>query len=283
MERRPVFVALRLGILAAALLAAQPAAAQVENDPDVVRILAYNVKHGLGMDGQVDLERIASVILSVEPDVVTLQEVDSVTTRTGLEDQAARLGELTGMRALFGGFMDYRGGRYGMALLSRYPIVDWENHRLPDGAEPRSALAARIELLRPGYGEAPQLVVVGVHLYATAEERLAQAERLVELFADEEAPVVLAGDFNSTPESEVIERLESAGGWRRPAKTGQAFTFPSDGPEREIDFIMLRPGDRFAVREHRVIPETLASDHRPVLIELELLPADPNAPLEKSP
>ncbi len=283
MERRPVFVALRLGILAAALLAAQPASAQVESDPDVVRILAYNVKHGLGMDGQVDLERIASVILSVEPDVVTLQEVDSVTTRTGLEDQATRLGELTGMRALFGGFMDYRGGRYGMALLSRYPIVDWENHRLPDGAEPRSVLAARIELLRPGYGRAPRLVVVGVHLYATAEERLAQAERLVELFADEEAPVVLAGDFNSTPESEVIERLESAGGWRRPAKTGQAFTFPSDVPEREIDFIMFRPGDRFAVREHRVIPETLASDHRPVLIELELLPADPNAPLEKSP
>jgi endonuclease/exonuclease/phosphatase family metal-dependent hydrolase len=260
-----------------------PATAQVESDPDVVRILAYNVKHGLGMDGQVDLERIASVILSVEPDVVTLQEMDSVTTRTGLEDQAARLGELTGMRAIFGGFMDYRGGRYGMALLSRYPIVEWENHRLPDGAEPRSALAARIELLRPGYGRAPRIVVVGVHLYANAEEKLAQAERLVELFAGEKAPVVLAGDFNSIPDSKVLRLIEDEGGWRVPAKTGQAFTFPSVIPDREIDFIMFRPADRFVVREHRVVPETLASDHRPVLIELELLPADPNAPLERSP
>jgi endonuclease/exonuclease/phosphatase family metal-dependent hydrolase len=255
----------------------------VENDPDVVRILSYNVKHGLGMDSQVDLERIATVIRDLEPDVVTLQEIDSVTARTGLEDQAARLGELTGMKAIFGGFMDYRGGRYGMALLSRYPIVEWENHRLPDGAEPRSALAARIELLRPGYGTAPQIVVVGIHLYATAAERQAQAARLVELFAAEEAPVVLAGDFNSIPDSKVIRLLEDEGGWRRPAKQGQAFTFPSGIPEREIDFIMFRPGDRFTVREHSVVPETLASDHRPVLIELELLPADPTAPLEKAP
>ena len=276
--------AVRVAALAAALLTGPaPVVAQVESDPDVVRILAYNVKHGLGMDGQVDLERIASVIRSLEPDIVTLQEIDSVTTRTGLEDQAARLGELTGMRALFGGFMDYRGGRYGMAMLSRYPVVEWENHRLPDGAEPRSALAARVELLRPGYGQAPQVVVVGVHLYANAAERLAQAARLVELFADEEAPVVLAGDFNSIPDSKVIRLLEDVGGWQRPAKEGQAFTFPSEIPDREIDFIMFRPGNRFVVREHRVVPETLASDHRPVLLELELLPADPDDSLERAP
>ena len=273
--------AVRGAALAAALLTGPaPVVAQMESDPDVVRILAYNVKHGLGMDGQVDLERIASVIRSLEPDIVTLQEIDSVTTRTGLEDQAARLGELTGMRALFGGFMDYRGGRYGMAMLSRYPVVEWENHRLPDGAEPRSALAARVELLRPGYGQAPQVVVVGVHLYANAEERLAQAARLLELFADEEAPVILAGDFNSIPDSKVIRLLEDVGGWQRPAKEGQAFTFPSEIPDREIDFIMFRPGNRFVVREHRVVPETLASDHRPVLLELELLPADPDDSLE---
>jgi endonuclease/exonuclease/phosphatase family metal-dependent hydrolase len=282
--RSPAASALLTFVLVAAVLAPpQPAVAQVENDPDVVRILSYNVKHGLGMDSQVDLERIATVIRDLEPDVVTLQEIDSVTARTGLEDQAARLGELTGMKAIFGGFMDYRGGRYGMALLSRYPIVEWENHRLPDGAEPRSALAARIELLRPGYGTAPQIVVVGIHLYATAAERQAQAARLVELFAAEEAPVVLAGDFNSIPDSRVIRLLEDEGGWRRPAKQGQAFTFPSGIPDREIDFIMFRPGDRFTVREHSVVPETLASDHRPVLIELELLPADPTAPLEKAP
>ncbi len=283
MRRRPLpSVARTLAVSCALLLASQPAAAQVENDPDVVRILSYNVKHGLGMDDQVDLERIASVIRMLEPDIVTLQEIDSVVSRTGFEDQAAVLGELTGMRAVFGGFMDYQGGRYGMALLSRYPIVEWENHRLPDGAEPRSALAARIELLRPGYGQAPRLVVVGVHLYATADERYAQASRLIEVLSDERSPVVLAGDFNSTPDSDVIRLLEAAGGWERPPKSGERLTFPSDVPDREIDFIMFRPADRFVVHEHRVVAETEASDHRPVLLELELLPTDPHAPPEES-
>ncbi|MGB5673610.1 MAG: endonuclease/exonuclease/phosphatase family protein [Gemmatimonadota bacterium] len=284
MGRTPTLSGTLLCVLAALFLPGPTLAiAQVENDPDVVRILAYNIKHGLGMDGKVDLERVASVIRSVQPDVVTLQEIDSVTSRTGLEDQATRLGELTGMQAMFGGFMDYRGGRYGMALLSRYPVVEWENHRLPDGAEPRTALAARVQLLKPGYGQGPQVVVVGVHLYANTEERLAQAARLVELFADETAPVVLAGDFNSIPDSKVIRLLEDAGGWQRPAKEGQAFTFPSETPDREIDFILFRPGSRFAVREHRVVEETVASDHRPVLLELELLPADLNAPSERAP
>ncbi len=283
MRRRPLpAVARTLAVTCVFLLASQPAAAQIENDPDVVRILSYNVKHGLGMDDQVDLERIASVIRMLEPDIVTLQEIDSVVSRTGFEDQAAVLGELTGMRAVFGGFMDYQGGRYGMALLSRYPVVEWENHRLPDGAEPRSALAARIELLRPGYGQAPRLVVVGVHLYATADERYAQASRLIEVLSDERSPVVLAGDFNSTPDSDVIRLLEAAGGWERPRKSGERMTFPSVVPDREIDFIMFRPADRFVVREHRVVAETEASDHRPVLLELELLPTDPHAPPEES-
>jgi endonuclease/exonuclease/phosphatase family metal-dependent hydrolase len=282
-RRRPLpSVARTLAVTCALLLTSQPAAAQIENDPDVVRILSYNVKHGLGMDDQVDLERIASVIRTLEPDIVTLQEIDSVVARTGFEDQAAVLGELTGMRAVFGGFMDYQGGRYGMALLSRYPIVEWENHRLPDGAEPRSALAARIELLRPGYGQAPRLVVVGVHLYATAEERYAQASRLIEVLSDERSPVVLAGDFNSTPDSDVIRLLEAEGGWKRPPKSGERLTFPSEDPDREIDFIMFRPADRFVVREHRVVAETEASDHRSVLLELELLPTDPHAPPEES-
>ena len=281
-RRPPPAVARTLAVTCVLLLASQPAAAQIENDPEVVRILSYNVKHGLGMDEQVDLERIASVIRLLEPDIVTLQEIDSVVARTRFEDQAAVLGELTGMRAVFGGFMEYQEGQYGMALLSRYPIVEWENHRLPDGAEPRSVIVARIELLRPGYGQAPRLVVVGVHLYATAEERYAQASRLIELLSDERSPVVLAGDFNSTPDSDVIRLLEAEGGWERPRKSGERLTFPSDVPDREIDFIMFRPADRFVVREHRVVAETEASDHRPVLLELELLPTDPHAPPEGS-
>ncbi len=123
------------------------AALNPERDTQAVRIrvLAYNIKHGEGMDAQVDLERAARVIRSLNPDLVTLQEIDNQTTRTEQIDQAQRLGELTGMHHAFGDFMEYRGGHYGMALLSRYPFEEIANHRLPDGEEPRTALAGRAE------------------------------------------------------------------------------------------------------------------------------------------
>ena len=104
-----------------------------------LRVMAYNIKHGHGNDGVVDLERAAAVIEAVAPDVVTLQEVDERCGRSGEVDQAAWLGERLGMESIFGTFMDYDGGRYGMALLSRLPIIEWTNHVLPPGAEPRSA------------------------------------------------------------------------------------------------------------------------------------------------
>jgi endonuclease/exonuclease/phosphatase family metal-dependent hydrolase len=247
-----------------ACLASAGARAQ---DRATLRILAYNIKHGEGMDRVIDLERAARVINSLDPDVVALQEVDSAVRRTSGVDQATRLGELTGMHATFGAFFDYQGGRYGMALLSKQPFVGVLNHRLPDGAEPRTGLAARIRV-----GEPPQeIVVVGIHLYATAEERYAQAARLVEILADETAPVILAGDFNSRPESEVMALL--ARSWQIPEKGADHLTFPSDAPNREIDYIMYRPVDRFEVLDLRVIDEPLVSDHRPVLIELRLLDA----------
>jgi endonuclease/exonuclease/phosphatase family metal-dependent hydrolase len=232
--------------------------------PDTIRILVYNTHHGEGMDGVLDLERIANLISSVGPDVVALQEMDSVVDRTGDVDQAGTYGDLAGMEPFFGDFMEYGGGRYGMALLSRLPMREETNHRLPTGAEPRTSVSARIDL----QGSGRELVVAGIHFYRTEEERLAQARRVMEIFAKEEAPVILAGDFNSLPGSPVMELLAQE--WDVPAKEGSPFTFPADDPAREIDFILLRPGNRFRVLEYRVLDEPVASDHRPILMVVEL-------------
>jgi endonuclease/exonuclease/phosphatase family metal-dependent hydrolase len=228
-----------------------------------LRVLAYNVKHGLGLDGAIDLERIAALIRALDVDVVTLQEIDAGCARSGGVDQARALGELCGMQPRFGPFMDYDGGQYGMALLSRLPIVATTNVRLPDGAEPRTALEARIRT--PGAG--PEVIVTSVHLYRTEEERLAQARVLRERYAGARLPVILAGDFNSQRGSSVMELLEEE--WFNPPKRGQPNTFPADAPEREIDFVLVRGLDRDAVVLHEVVPETVASDHRPILIEIE--------------
>jgi endonuclease/exonuclease/phosphatase family metal-dependent hydrolase len=135
---------------------------------------------------------------------------------------------------------------------------------LPEGAEPRSALAVRVKVDDTGR----EMVFVGIHLYRTAEERLCQAKRVVDAMAGESAPVVLAGDFNSTPDSEVMSLIR--GGWALPDKGVDRLTFSSDDPRMEIDFIAYRPGEVFEVLEHRVIDEPVASDHRAVLLTLRM-------------
>ena len=228
---------------------------------DTVRVLSYNIRHGAGMDDSVDLRRAAAVIVSQRPDVVLLQEIDLGTERTGGVDQAAALATLTGLRYhAFGKFMDYRGGAYGMAALSAAPMLDSVTHVLPEGEEPRSALAIRVRP-RPGM---PELVFVGIHLYRTEDERLAQARRLIDVLAEETAPVFLVGDFNSQLGSPVMDLL--ARHWHLPAKSREAhLTFPADEPVREIDFVLYRPAERFRLLEYRTVEERVASDHRPAL------------------
>ncbi|MDP2471428.1 MAG: endonuclease/exonuclease/phosphatase family protein [Candidatus Palauibacterales bacterium] len=229
---------------------------------DTVRVLAYNIHHGEGMDSVVDLARIAKLIRDVRPDLVAVQEVDSVVERTGGVDQAAELGSLTKLNAAFGSFMPYQGGAYGMAILSRWPIARFENIRLPDGDEPRSALSGIVELPRTG----ARLRFVGIHLYRTEAERLGQARSLEEQLGSDSIPTLLAGDFNSEPGTAVMEHLSSA--WRIVDKGEDSLTFPSYGPEREIDYVLLRPSRRFQVLSERVLDEPVASDHRPILVEL---------------
>ena len=232
-----------------------------------MRVLAYNIKHGRGNDGKVDLERIARVIRRLNPDVVALQEIDNKATRSGKVDEAERLGELTGLRHhAFGRFMDFQGGGYGMAIISRYPLSDVTDLRLPDGAEPRTSLVVTVDAPNP-------FRFASVHFYATEEQRLAQAKTLLE-FLDkrQDLPCVIAGDFNSKPDSPVLELFHD---WNIPDKGDDHFTFSSDKPRVEIDFILHRPSTAFAVQEIDVIDEPIASDHRPVTADLDVVPQTP--------
>lgn len=234
---------------------------------DTLRVLAYNIHHGEGMDEVVDLERIAELIRSVDPDLVALQEIDSVTLRTHGVDQAAELGRLTGLAPMFGRFMAYDGGAYGMALLSRLPVDSVANLRLPDGTEPRASLTAWVRTPTTG----AQVRLAGIHFYEHEDERLAQATTLDRLLrADTRTPTIWAGDFNSLPDSTVMSTL--ARSWHIVDKGEDRLTFSSFDPVREIDFVLYGPADRFRVIEQRLLDEPVASDHRPVFVVLEVLP-----------
>jgi len=100
--------------------------------PLVLRVLSYNIHHGEGVDGKLDLERIARVISSVQPDIVALQEVDLLVARSQSIDQPRELARLTGMHSVFGANIDLQGGKYGNAVLARESISQSHNHLLPN-------------------------------------------------------------------------------------------------------------------------------------------------------
>ncbi len=250
--------------LAAALSSGCGPRAQAISEPvaDTIRVMAYNIHHGEGMDSVLDLGRIAELITEADPDLISIQEVDSIVDRTEDVDQAKELARLTGMEARFGSFMLYQGGAYGMAVLSRLSVAGSTNLRLPDGDEPRTALALEVQLPRTGLS----LRFVGIHLYRTEAERLAQVISLEKQLGNERIPTVLAGDFNSRPGSRVMEHL--ARRWTVIEKGEDSFTFPSYAPDHEIDFVLLRPAASFEILAEEVLDEPVASDHRPILVDL---------------
>lgn len=251
------------------LAAADVKTAQGRNS---LRLMTYNIHHGEGMDAKLDLERLAKVITGCRPDLVAVQEVDVKTRRSEGVDQAAELARLTGMHYAFGKFMDFDGGEYGQMVLSKFPIAKVRNLPLPAGPEPRAALAVDLNLDDDGPAGSGRLVFVGNHFYATEEERVAQALRLTELLAEEitgGVPVILAGDFNSTPESKPMAILGKH--WLDPTLGKNHHTWPSDRPRVEIDHILYFPAPRFKFVKSKVLVEKIASDHRPVLTVLKLL------------
>ncbi|HEX9792516.1 MAG TPA: endonuclease/exonuclease/phosphatase family protein, partial [Planctomycetota bacterium] len=259
---------MRTRLLTSFLLALAACSAR---EPVLLSVVTYNVHHGEDQNGAPNYDRVGELLREWAPDLVALQEVDVRTTRVGGLDMVDEYAVRSGLEGVFGQAMPFDGGGYGEAVLAGIAIDDWTNHPLPHAPnhEPRAALEMRVRA-RDG----TLVAFVGTHLDHTGDpaDRIAQAARLVELFAGREEPVVLVGDFNSLPDSEAM-RLLFAAGFVDAAAEHPQFTFPAERPERRIDWILVAPAHRWRVRQVGTVAEGVASDHRPLRATLELLPA----------
>lgn len=245
-----------------------PFFALAEEEPssrEALHLLSYNIRHGRGMDDKIDFDRIARVIADTKPDLVALQEVDRGVRRSGEVDTPELLGKKLGMHHAFGVVMPYQGGEYGLAILSKFPVVETRVHKLPDGAEPRVALEVEIDLPQTS-GKASRISFVCVHFdYVRRDEaRFAQASTLIEILRKRKHPVIVAGDYNDTRGSRTLDAF--AAEFHIPDTAGP--TFGSSNPQKEIDFITWRGLPERA--ELRVIDEKEASDHFPLTAVIEL-------------
>jgi endonuclease/exonuclease/phosphatase family metal-dependent hydrolase len=227
-------------------------------EPCRVTVLSYNIHAGIGVDGKHDIARIAGVIRSVEPDLVSLQEVDRRTQRSSGRDLVEELARATGLQGAFGKAMDYQGGEYGVAVLARGKIGKTETHPIEPspGHEPRVILDAAVELPRCG-----TVRLLATHFdHRAAADRLRGARLANTLIAD-----LLAGDLNATRDSEEIRELSAHWTIAGP----MLLTIPSAVPNRQIDYILYRRAERWRVVDVKVLDEKVASDHRPILAVLE--------------
>ncbi len=265
-----------LAVAACLLGGALPARAEAPAEPGAretnqLRVLNYNIRHGRGMDDEIDLERIAGVINAADADIVALQEVDVGVRRSGEVDQVAELGRLTDMYGVFGKHRDFGGGDYGQALLSRRPIESVEvidlHGTTGEDADYRVAVAAHI----PGTEDLPGILFVSMHLHHQAEEhRLLQVRELKRVLGEaEQEAVILAGDLNARPGSETANKMLD--GWID-TTPDDAMTFPADEPNRKIDYILFPEEHPWRVLRSEVIDEPMASDHRPLYVDLEWSP-----------
>jgi beta-N-acetylhexosaminidase len=249
--------------------------------PGITRVLVYNIHAGKDAAGVDNLAGVAELVRATDADIVLLQEVDRGTRRSGRVDQPAVLAQRTGYHAAFGSALDYDEGKYGVAVLSRWPILSDTLIHLPvsppqtragGSQEPRGAL--RVVVAAP----AGRLGILTTHLDPSGDDRWRrqEADSVVSLATQlrrAEPMVIVGGDFNSTPESAVQGAVRAGGlrdSWTECA-AGDGFTYPDDVPVKRIDYLFLTGEIRCT--SARVV-ETRVSDHRPLLVDLRLAAAE---------
>jgi endonuclease/exonuclease/phosphatase family metal-dependent hydrolase len=245
----------------------------------VVRLLTYNVHRCVGVDGRLDVARVAEVIAAQSPDIVALQEVDVGRARTGGVDQAAHLAQRLGMAFHFHANVKVESELYGDALLTVRPERLVKAGPLPGDPrfprlEPRGALWVAVDI------DGAELQVINTHLGLIPREQRAQASALAgpEWLHDERRvdPLVLVGDFNATPLAAAYRVLASSlTDARRLAPFARALpTFPSRMPILAIDHVFVSAGIRIQSVRTALDPLTrIASDHVPLVVDFHLEPA----------
>ena len=228
--------------------------AQAQN---TLKLMSYNIKNANGMDDVCNFQRIANVINNASPDVVAIQEVDSMTNRSGQKYVLGEIAERTQMHGYFAPAIDYDGGKYGIGLLTKQLPLRLQTLPLPGREEARTLILA----------EFTDYIYCCTHMSLTEEDRMKSLELVKAFTSSSTKPLFLAGDMNAEPESGFIKKLQKD---FQILSNPKQHTFPAPDPKETIDYIatLKQNAKGFAVISAKVINEPMASDHRPILVEL---------------
>ena len=237
-------------------LFAMALSAHSQND---LKLMSYNIRNAKGMDNVRNVQRIVNVINNEAPDVVAVQELDSMTTRSNQTFVLAEVAERTQMHASYAPAIDFQGGKYGIGILSKDKPLDIQTYPLPGREEKRMLMVAEFK----------DYFFACTHLSLTEEDRLTSLKIIKNSVKSNQKPFFLAGDLNDTPNSKFIQALQEdfliLTNTKKP-------TYPAPEPKETIDYIAAWKGntDNFANLSAQVVEEPLASDHRPLTVQLRM-------------
>ncbi|HUX99007.1 MAG TPA: endonuclease/exonuclease/phosphatase family protein [Candidatus Deferrimicrobium sp.] len=216
-----------------------------------VKFLTYNIHFGVGMDDQLNLERIVQNILRENPDIIGLEEVEQGRITTQGVDMARWIAQQLGMHYYY--YPAINEHAFGVALLSRYPILNVTAYNLPTIVWERVMVRGTIQL------NSTFLIDVFVtHLGLEDDNTTAQVQFILSKTSEISRPKVLLGDFNLYDDTSQIQNVSL---WFN--DTAKDYlgvpgnTFPSwPGPDRRIDYI-------FATNFNTIINSTVITDMLP--------------------
>jgi endonuclease/exonuclease/phosphatase family metal-dependent hydrolase len=235
-----------------------------------LKVMTYNVHHcnppSKERVGIIELGSVAKVIAAESPDIVFLQEIDDHNSRSGKDiNQAEALAKQLGMNYYFGKAIDFAGGGYGVALLSKFPLSALQVYALPKSENLKSeqrVLLTAIATLE----NRQKLRIACTHLdVVSTENRVMQSSKIAEILKKDTLPVVLGGDFNDTLASKTISHL--ANSFQLDCQSCLP-TVPADMPKDAIDYIFTDKKYKWKVLFYQVGEDHYASDHRPVISRL---------------
>jgi endonuclease/exonuclease/phosphatase family metal-dependent hydrolase len=225
-----------------------------------VRVVTWNIRGGVGLDGRFDLDRVVGLLKRTEPDIVALQEVDSRRAMPSGEHPFILLRNALGTHSIEAKSIISADGEYGQILISRWPLDAIKIHDISvPGREPRRAIEAEVQ------APCGRLRVVATHLGLTFRERKNQTQALIDLARPLPVTTIMMGDFNDWIwRGSVQNALNDA----LPARTWHR-TFPSWLPTIRLDRIYCRPRDAL-VRSWIDKAARAASDHLPVFADIRV-------------
>ncbi|WP_139342820.1 endonuclease/exonuclease/phosphatase family protein [Virgibacillus halodenitrificans] len=233
--------------------------------------MSYNIHHGVGMDGNLDIERIATIIKEAEADIVGLQEVDKhFGGRSNYQDQVGQLAEILGYYFSYAANVVFtpeegrtENRQYGTAILSKYPLIETENVELKSFEnEQRSIQYAKVNI------QGEYLHLFNTHLGLHRMERLTQVKEISQYINSFEEPKIFMGDFNAEPNSQEMKKLLSESRLvDRFTEERNGNTFPSNAPKVRIDYILTSPSLKLHSQE---VLDTQATDHLPIICVINI-------------